>query len=163
MALSHLANRSAPQLGPQITDLHLPGIVYSGALDQWSWGLSYRGRLPLENNGQGYRWGDYNEMNGWGGYSWLPGLETTLRLSGSVQGAIHGYDLQILGYGPCSNPLWFGGEHIDLFPGFTISGKYYNMPAATFAIEGDVPLYQNLNGLHTARDYGVLSAIKYKF
>ena len=109
----------------------LPGIVYSGVLGPWSWGASYRGRLPLDVNDQGYRWGSYNEGDIWGGYSWLPGLETSLRFLGSVQGHILGYDPQALGYGPAANPLWYGGEHVDVIPGLNVSGRYFGLPAAT--------------------------------
>ena len=35
----------------------LPGVAYSGVLGPWSWGFSYRGRLPLDNNAQGWRYG----------------------------------------------------------------------------------------------------------
>ncbi len=149
------------QLGTGTFDA-LPGVVYSGFIDNVSWGASYRGRLPLDKNSEGYRWGNYNEFNVWAGYSWLPKLETSLRFSGSTQGQIVGYDPKILGYGPCSNPDWFGGQHIDMFPGVTVGGRYFGVPAATAALEFGVPLYQDLNGLHTARDYSILTGIKYK-
>jgi len=149
------------QLGSGTYDA-LPGIVYSGVLGPWSWGLAYRGRLPLGNNDQGYRWGSYNEGDLWGGYTWLPGVQTTLTAQGAVQGHILGYDPQILGYGPCSNPLWYGGERIDLLPGLTVSGRYIGLAAATASVAVDVPVYQNLNGLHTARDYGVMVGLSYR-
>ena len=47
----------------------LPGIFYGGSLGQWYWGLSYRARLPLGVNPEGYMWGNYQEANGWIGYS----------------------------------------------------------------------------------------------
>ena len=37
------------------------------------------------------------------------------------------------------------------------------MPAATASVAVDIPVYQNLNGLHTARNYGVLTGLKFKF
>ena len=150
------------QLGTGTVDA-LPGITYSGVLGKWSWGLAFRGRYALDTNAQGYRWGAYSEFDGWGGYTWLPGLSTTLRVMGQVIGHIDGYDPQILGYGPCSNPLWFGGDFVDILPGLSISGRYFDMPAATASVAFDVPVYQNLNGLHTARNYGVLTGLKFKF
>jgi hypothetical protein len=150
------------QLGTGTVDA-MPGITYVGVLNQWTWGLSYRGRLPMDNNNQGYRYGYYNEFNGWAGYSWLKGLSTTLRLMGSLQGHISGYDPQIIGYGPCSNPLWFGSNHIDLLPGASISGRYFGMPRLTLVSELDLPLYQDVSGLHTGKDYSIAVGLKYKF
>ncbi len=117
----------------------------------------------MDTNNQGYRWGNYNEFDGWTGYRLLPGLGTSLRIVGSLQGPIHGYDPQILGYGPCSNPLWFGGDFVDLLPGVSISGRYIGVPRLSMSTAVDLPLYQNLNGLHTARDYAVIISLKYKF
>src|SRR5262249_57799757 len=71
------------QLGTGTFDI-LPGVIYAGYLGPWSWGLSYRGRLPLDYNPQGYHWGNLHEFNGWAGYTWMPGLTTTFRVSGST-------------------------------------------------------------------------------
>ncbi|MGC9195471.1 MAG: hypothetical protein ACP5IL_08465 [Syntrophobacteraceae bacterium] len=150
------------QLGSGTFDA-MPGITYLAVLNQWTWGLSYRARLPLDTNNQGYRYGDYNEFDAWTGYKLLPGIGTTLRILGSLQGHIHGYDPQILGYGPCSNPLWYGNDHIDLLPGVDVSGRFIGLPRLTFYTEGDVPLYQNFSGLHTAKCYAVAMGLKYKF
>lgn len=150
------------QLGTGTFDA-MPGITYVGVIGRWTWGLSYRSRLPMDTNNQGYRWGNYNEFDGWTGYRLLPGLGTSLRIVGTLQGNIDGYDPQILGYGPCSNPLWFGGDFVDLLPGVSISGRYIGVPRLSMSTAVDLPLYQNLNGLHTARDYAVIISLKYKF
>ena len=75
----------------------MPGIVYAGALERWSWGLSYRARLPLGVNPEGWMYGDLHEFSGWGGYSWTPSLTTTIRVSGSLQGPIIGADPLVVG------------------------------------------------------------------
>ncbi len=59
------------QTGTGTVDL-LPSIAYTGHLDLWSWGLGYRGRLALDNNVEGYRFGDLHELHGWGGYTVFP-------------------------------------------------------------------------------------------
>lgn len=140
----------------------LPGIAYSGVRDAWSWGLSYRARLPLGANAQGWRYGDYHEINAWGGYTWLPGLETTLRVNGSTQTAIHGLDAGILGFAQGANPLFYGGQHVDLFGGVNVNGRFVGLPNASIAIEGGAPLYQNLNGPQAARNWQVGVAVRYK-
>jgi hypothetical protein len=140
----------------------MPGISYSGVLNRWSWGASYRGRLPLDDNSEGYRYGDYNEINFWGGYSWTPGLETTLRLNGTEQGTIHGEDAMIRGFGQTADPMFYGGQQISLFAGAIVSGSYIGIKRAQLGFEVGAPLYQNLNGPQLGRDWQVNLALRFK-
>ncbi len=141
----------------------LPGISYSGRIDAWSWGLAYRARLPLDNNAEGYRYGALNELNAWSGYSWLPGIETTFRLNGTIQGAIHRNDPAIRGYAQGSDPLYYGGQQVSAFAGAIVSGRYFSLPAAQVGVEAGVPVYQQINGPQLARDWQVNLALRYKF
>ena len=140
----------------------MPGITYSGVLNRWSWGASYRGRLPLDDNAEGYRWGDYNEINFWGGYSWTPGLETTLRLNGTQQGTIQGEDPMIRGFGQTADPMFYGGQQISLFAGAIVSGSYIGLKRAQLGFEVGAPLYQDLNGPQLGRDWQVNLALRFK-
>ena len=141
----------------------LPGVAYSGVLGPWSWGLSYRGRIPLDDNTQGWRYGDYSELNAWGGYSWAPGLETTLRLNGNTQSAIHGFDPAITGFAEAADPAYYGGQHIDLYGGALVNGRYLGLPTATsVGFEVGVPLYQNLNGPQLEHDWQISAVLRYK-
>jgi len=140
----------------------MPGIAYTGLLKAWSWGLSYRGRLPLDTNDQGWRYGALEEINAWGGYSWAPGLETTLRLNGSTQGAIQGNDLLIRGYGQSCDPLFYGGQQISVFGGLVVSGRFVGLDSTQFGLEAGLPLYQQLNGPQLSRDWQVNLALRYK-
>jgi hypothetical protein len=140
----------------------LPGISYSGAAHAWSWGLAYRGRLPLDRNAQGWRFGDLHEFNAWGGYSWAPGLETTLRLNGTVQGPIQGDDPLIRGYAQGSNPQFYGGQQVSLFGGLIVSGRYFGLAASMVGVEAGAPVYQRLNGPQLGRDWQVNLALRYK-
>jgi hypothetical protein len=140
----------------------MPGIAYSGVLKAWSWGLAYRARLPLDQNAQGWRYGDLQELNAWGGYTWRPGLETTLRLNGSTQGAIHGADAAILGYAQGSDPLFYGGQQVSVFGGVMVSGRFVGLPSSQLGLEAGVPLYQRLNGPQLGRDWQVNLALRYK-
>jgi hypothetical protein len=141
----------------------LPGISYSGRIDVWSWGLAYRARLPLDNNAQGYHYGALNEVNAWSGYSWLPGIETTFRLNGTIQGAIQGSDPAIRGYAQGADPLYYGGQQLSVFSGAIVSGHYFSLPAAQVGVEAGVPVYQQINGPQLARDWQVNLALRYKF
>jgi hypothetical protein len=131
----------------------MPGIVYAGNLGQWSWGLSYRGRLPLSRNAQNWSFGDLHEFNGWAGYTLIPGVTTTFRVSGATQGQISGFDREILGRAVPTNPAFYGGQRVELFGGAVVSGKLINFDAASIAFEAGLPVYQNLNGPQIAKNW----------
>jgi hypothetical protein len=79
------------QLGTGTVDI-MPGLTYTGHLNNWSWGAQWRSRVALDNNDQGYHWGDLHEFTAWGGYTWFPGVTTTIRLKGLIQDPIHGFN-----------------------------------------------------------------------
>ncbi len=83
------------QLGTGTYDF-LPGVTYTGLKDLWSWGAVYRGRFALDSD-QGYHWGDINQLTGWVGYTFAPGITATTRVAGTIQGKIDGKDPQVFG------------------------------------------------------------------
>ncbi|QUD89350.1 hypothetical protein [Phenylobacterium montanum] len=140
----------------------LPGLTYSNVDGAWSWGAGYRGRIPLDTNARGWRYGNLHEFNVWGGYSWVPGVETTLRLNASTQGAIQGHDPGITGYAQGANPAFYGGRQLSLFAGAIVAGSHFGAPHVQLGIEAGVPLYQDLNGPQLARDWQLNFALRYK-
>jgi hypothetical protein len=149
------------QLGTGTFDI-MPGVVYAGYIGPWSWGASYRGRFPLGPNPQGYRWGDLHELNGWGGYTWTPGFTTTFRVSASMQGPIRGRDSEIRGAAVPANPLFYGGQRVELFSGGSISGKFIGYDNWTLAVEVGLPVYQNLNGPQIMKNWQAGVQLKVK-
>lgn len=131
----------------------LPGVVYAGNIGPWSWGLCYRARLPLAKNPQNWRFGDLHEFNGWAGYTLIPGLTTTFRVSGVTQGRISGFDPEILGRAAPTNPAFYGGQRVELFGGGVINGKLIGFDAASIAFEAGLPVYQNLNGPQISKNW----------
>lgn len=160
---TYLTSRAfyAMQIGTGTFDI-MPGAVYAGHLGKWSWGVSYRGRLPLADNPEGYRYGDLHTFDGWGGYTWIPGLTTTLRVNAALQGPIRGYDPLIVGKAPAANPNFYGGQRIDLFGGATISGKFIGLDDVSVAIEGGPTVYQNLNGPQLSKNWQAGMALRFK-
>lgn len=140
----------------------LPGVVYAGHFDKWSWGLAYRGRLPLAANPQGYRYGDLHEFHGWTGYSWIPGFTTAFRVTSSTQGAIRGFDPQIRAKGQAANPNRYGGQRVELFGDVSVSGKFIGLEALSIAIEAGLPVYQNLNGPQISKNWQAGMALRFK-
>lgn len=139
-----------------------PGIAYKGILDEWTWGASYRARLPLGVNSEGYAWGDLHEFSAWGGYSWIPGLTTTLRLAGELRGSIIGHDPQVVGKVQTADPNYYGGQRAEIFGGATINGALFGQPAFEIGVEGGVPVYQNLNGPQLGKNWQAQMALRYK-
>ncbi len=150
------------QLGTGTVDF-LPGATYTGHLNQWSWGAIYRGRVALENNSEGYHYGYQQELSGWGGYTWVPGITTTFRVAGSTQDVIHGADAQISGLMQGTNPLFYGGKRIELFGGFELDGAPYHLGNTHIALEGGGPVYQDLNGPQLGRAWQINVAARIGF
>ncbi len=151
----------AMQLGTGTYDA-MPGVIYAGHLDKWSWGLGYRARLPLAANPQGYRWGDLHQFTGWFGYSWLPGITTTFRLAGSTQTPIRGTDWHIFGKAQAANPNYYGGQLVEAFGGAIISGKLIGYDSVSIAIEAGLPVYQSLNGPQISKNWQASMALRIK-
>jgi opacity protein-like surface antigen len=140
----------------------LPGVLYGGSLGSWSWGLSYRARLPLGVNPEGYMWGNYQEANGWVGYSWAPGFTTTFRVNGNIQDHITGADWWMVSKIETADPLFYGGKRIELFGGASLDGKLVGVPGVTLLAEGGIPVYQNLNGPQLAKAWQATMALRWK-
>ncbi|MEK4031532.1 outer membrane beta-barrel protein [Methylocystis sp. IM3] len=140
----------------------LPGVMYAGRIAPWSWGLSYRARLPLTYNPQGYMWGNYQEVNAWGGYTWFPGFTTTIRANFNIQSPIAGADWLMPGKLQSANPNFYGGKRIEMYAGADIDGKLFGAPGFTIGVEGGVPVYQNLNGPQLSKNWQAGMALRWK-
>ena len=141
---------------------YLPGIVYVAHHADWSWGLSYRGRIPLANNPQGWRFGDLHEFNSWLGYNIGSNLSSTVRLSNTLQGAIRGHDPQISGASVPTNPNYYGGFMTEIYGGLGIDGGIIGHQELSIEIESGVPLYQDLNGPQIRKNWQSGMALKVK-
>ena len=133
------------QLGTGTVDF-APGVSYTGHLQQWSWGAAYRGRFALDNNTEGYHYGNLTDLTGWAGYSWIHGVTTTFRAEGMIQGSISGADPAIMGLMQGTNPNFYGGQRINLYGGIELDGSLVGLKRTYLAVEGGAPVYQNLNG-----------------
>lgn len=149
------------QLGNGTFDI-MPGVVYAGFTGPYSWGASWRGRFPLAANPEGYLWGDLHELNGWGGYTWTPGLTTTFRVNATLQGPIRGFDPQINRPAVPANPAFYGGQRVELFGGATVSGKFIGYDNWTLAVEAGLPVYQNLNGPQIMKNWQAGFSVRVK-
>ncbi len=150
------------QLGTGTVDL-MPGLTYTGNKHLWSWGAAYRGRFALDNNDEGYHWGDSHLLTGWVGYTFFPGITATARVAGTVQGKIEGKDPQIFGGMEGANPAWYGGEVVNMFGGVEVAGHEFGLGHTRFAIEAGAPVYQNLNGPQMGQDWQLNAVAAVRF
>lgn len=151
------------QLGTGTVDL-LPGVTYLGHIAQWSWGAIYRGRLALGDNTEGYEYGYRQEISGWAGYRWIPGVTSTFRVEGDVWDRIHGSDPNIMaGLMQGTYPYFYGGQRINLLGGLEVSGAPFGLQHVSLAIEGGAPVYQNLNGPQLGEAWQLTGALHVGF
>jgi hypothetical protein len=145
----------AMQLGSGTYDA-LPGITYTGHKNNWGWGMQYSGEMRLQDeNDEGYSLGDKHSLHSWAGYGLDNGFNFGTRLSYSHQDDINGRDSSIAAPVPTADPDNYGGERINLglFAGFTPKNPEFK--GQVFGIEGDIPLYQDLNGPQMKQDYSL--------
>jgi hypothetical protein len=147
------------QLGTGTVDL-APGVTYTGRWKQWSWGAVYRGRYALDTNVEGYSYGSWNDLTGWAGYTWIPGVTTTFRADGTIWGPIRGSDPAIMGVMQGTNPAFYGGQRINLFGGLELNGAPVGLRNVNLAVEGGAPVYQYLNGPQLGMDWQVNVALR---
>ena len=150
------------QLGTGTYDL-LPGITYTANKDLWSWGAAYRARIALDDNSEGYHWGDCHTLTGWAGYTFYPGITATARVAGTTQAKIAGKDPQIFGGMQAANPAWYGGETVNMFGGVEIAGHQFGLGHTRLAIEAGAPVYQNLNGPQMGQDWQLNAVLGVRF
>ena len=143
----------AMQLGSGTFDL-LAGLTYTGKTDDFSWGAQYRTDLRLEgSNSEGYRLGNVHGLTAWLAYQWDPSFSTSIRLDGTSTGRIRGIDPAIVAPVQTADPSNYGGERLDLLVGLNFVAQNGILRGHRFAIEGGVPIYQNLNGPQMQTDF----------
>ncbi|MCQ9154150.1 hypothetical protein [Acidomonas methanolica] len=141
-----------------------PGLTYLGTTGRWSWGAAFRSRIPFARNNHGYAWGARYQESVWGGYL-LPGdMILSLRVNYVRQDRISGKDPLINGVGEPMNPLYYGGQRLQLLGGLDIDGHSIGLPGYShFAIEGGKPVYQNLYGPQLAQGWQIAARISQLF
>lgn len=151
----------AMQLGSGTLDF-LPGLTYSGHSTVFGWGAQYAGTVRTEKD-NGYQWGDKHTLTGWTSYSPRNWLSFSTRIEFSTLGKIDGSDSRIVAPVQTADPNNYGGERIDLKFGLNLAGQSEGMRGHRIAIEGGIPVMQDLNGPQMETDYTVSVGWQFAF
>jgi hypothetical protein len=152
------------QLGSGSFDL-LPGITYTGKSERWGWGAQLVGTIRTGNNNEGYRLGDRFDSTAWIQRRWLDWMSTSVRFRYQKWGNIHGDDDSL---NPAlvetADPNLQSGERIDALLGVNFLVVRSGPLAGTrFAVEGGLPVYQELDGPQLETDWVLTAGIQYAF
>jgi len=143
----------AMQLGTGTFDL-LPGITYTGRVENVSWGAQYRAEIRLESeNDEGYAFGDRHAVTAWAAYQWAPWVSTSLRLDAMTQDSIDGIDSNIVAPVQTADPDNYGGERVDALFGINLVGQSGAFRGHRLALEIGTPVLQDLNGPQMETDW----------
>lgn len=136
----------AMQLGSGTYDIEA-GVTYSGKARSWSWGAQYIGTLRMGENDQHYTLGDIHKVSMWGGYEFIDWISTSARISYQYEQNIDGKDTFITAPVTTANPDNYGGEIVNLSFGVNLIGQSGAIRGHRVAMEYQVPIYQDVNGV----------------
>ena len=149
------------QLGSGTFDL-LPGLTYTGTLNQFNWGAQYMGTIHTGKD-EGYSLGDKHEITGWLSYQWRPWVSTSARLAYSHQSQIDGIDPNIVAPVQTADPENFGGDITTMFFGVNLAGQTGMLRGHRLAMEAGIPLHRDLNGPQLETDLTITAGWQYAF
>lgn len=155
------------QLGSGTVDL-MPGVTYLGQNGYWSWGAQARGTLRIGENDQDYTLGNKLLVTAWGARQLNRWLSVSARLEsnswGDVDGAAPAYAGAV---GMRMVPTVFtdlrGGSRLDAGLGVNTYLRTGALKGLRLAVEGFVPVAQNLDGPQLETDWQIVTGLQYAF
>lgn len=141
------------QLGSGSWDI-LPGITYNGQMENYSWGGQALATLRISDNDNNYTLGDRLEISTWNAHSLSREWNVSARLRWQTWGNIDGDDNKLNpGVVPTADPDLQAGTRADALMGLSYSVQSGLMAGNLFAVEGGIPLYENLDGPQMSADW----------
>ncbi|TLU66163.1 transporter [Thalassotalea litorea] len=135
------------------------GLTYAGKVDNMSWGAQGLYTSVINDNDEDYRWGDSAQLSTWYGYRLSKKLSASLRLTYRHQQDIDGFDALIMAPVTTANPNNYGFERIDLGLGINTVISHGHRAA----LEWELPLYEDVNGVQMAMDSMLTLGYQYMF
>jgi hypothetical protein len=141
------------QLGSGTWDF-LPGLTWVAEDGAWSWGANWLGTLRLGDNGEGYAFGNRNELSAWSVRHWNETFSSSVRLAGAFWGNVDGADPDFDPMmAPTQDPEAQGGKRVDLLFGLALKRTGGSLSHHRLALEVGVPLWQDLDGPQLAASW----------
>ncbi len=142
----------------------LPGVIYSGRTDDWSWGGQFGAIVRLGENDEDYTLGNVYTASAWGARRWLNWLSSSVRVSGEAVENIDGADPRLDPLlAPTADPDRRAGSFISLGLGLNFLVPSGVLRGTGLSIEGVIPLYQDLDGPQLERDYAIVVGLRKAF
>jgi len=143
------------QLGSGTWDF-LPGITYLGQDDRYSWGAQAVATVRTGDNDNGYTLGDRLDATTWGAYQLNSSWSGSARLRWQTWGNIDGQDDKLNPMMvPTADPDLQGGTRADALLGVSFLARDGAFKGQSLAVEGGVPVYENLDGPQMSADWMV--------
>jgi hypothetical protein len=125
----------------------LPGITYLGESQNWSWGAKTLETVRFGRNDHDYRLGNEYGGSGWVAYAVADWFAPSLRLDGKVWENITGADPGLAANPtPEGRPNLRAGARLDCLFGLNLYVPHGKLEGNRLAIEGGLPVYQDLTG-----------------
>ncbi len=155
------------QLGSGTVDL-MPGITYLGKSPDWSWGAQLRGVLRLGENDQDYTLGNRMLFTTWGARKLTRSVSVSARIEANSWGDIDGASDAFAGavnmrMVPTVFPELRAGTRIDAGLGINTYLVKGALSGLRLAVEGLVPVAQNLDGPQLETDWQIVAGLQYAF
>jgi hypothetical protein len=149
----------------------LPSLTYVHTISKFSLGAEAGADVKLNNNMDGYRWGNIYNATVWGSYRIFSFLSASLRAEGINAGKIIGADKEILNpyisssveFDPTADPKNSGGTSVNAYAGLNLHINKPVLKNFTALFEYGIPVYQDLNGTQPALSNNLLAGVFYRF
>lgn len=137
-------------LGSGTFDL-LPSLTYSQSSDSFFWGVQGTGAIRLDDNTEGYKFGDKYIAQSWIGAPVTKGVSVTARLVGTFQGDVRGSDKTITATGA----MWDPNQQESNVLEAGIGAQFGVSDGVSLGVEFTAPLAEDIDyGVHE-RKWGV--------
>ena len=152
------------QTGSGTFDL-MPSITYLGQTEWWSWGGQASATIRTGTNDNDYTLGDRYSGTFWGARRFNDWVSASARIEGTTWGNIEGADPRLPGPGalvvPTARPDLRGGSRVDVGVGVNVYVRRGLFKATRLAVEGMLPIYQDLDGPQLETDWTVTAGLQY--
>lgn len=141
-------------LGSGTFDL-LPSLTYSQSTEYLFWGVQGTGAIRLDNNTEGYKFGDKYVAQTWIGAPVAKGVSATARLAGIFQGDVRGRDRTIKAVGSMGDPKEQESNVLEA----GLGAQFALAQGFNLGVEFTAPLAEDIDdGVHE-RKWGVTVAL----